>query len=227
MARSKILRMSGDVRRHPRYSVEDAARFLHIPLSTMKAWVSGYNRRSRSTGYRCHFDPMIIPADRKRNLLSFYNLAEAHVLRATRDRAVPLRNVRAAMEYVKTHFNAEHPLIENGFATSGKEIFLEHLGQWINATRSGQIAMENVLDQYLARIERDTDGMPTQFHPFQSTHLTINPRISSGSPVIRGTGVMISVVAARRESGESVPELARDFGLSQTDIEEAIREFAA
>ena len=227
MARSKILRMNGDVREHPRYSVEDAARYLHIPISTMRAWVSGYKRRNRTTGKVRRFDPLITPADPKKNLLSFYNLAEAHVLRSTRDRQVPLVNVRRAMEYIRQYMKSEYPLISNDFATSGQDMFVTHLGQTINASKAGQVAMHSILNEYLLRIERDASGMPTQFSPFHSVHLNINPRVSSGSPVIRGSGVMVSVVLARKESGESLPELARDFGLSTSDIEEAIREYAA
>ncbi len=227
MARSKILRMTGDVRQHPRYSVEDAARYLRIPLSTMKAWVSGYRRRNPRTGRINEFVPLISPADPKKNLLSFYNLAEAHVLRSTRERDVPLANVRRAMEYVRKDFLAEHPLISHDFETSGKDVFLSHLGQCINASKNGQVAMRDVLSSYLRAIERDEGGLPTQFSPFKSSHLTINPNISSGSPVIRGSGIMVAVILARRESGESLPDLAEDFNLTASDIEEAIKEYAA
>ena len=193
----------------------------------MKAWVSGYTRRNRVTGAERRYRPIIVPADANKNLLSFYNLAEAHVLRSTRERDVPLSNVRRAMEFIRKHLDTEHPLISNDFATSGKDLFVEHLGQTINASKDGQIAMRTILSDYLRRIDRDAAGMPVQFSPFHSVHLTINPKISSGSPVIRGSGIMVAVVAARKESGEPVPELARDLGLSVLDIEEAIREYAA
>jgi uncharacterized protein (DUF433 family) len=227
MARVKIIRTVGDVREHPRYSVEDAARYLRIPLSTMRAWVSGYHRRSRATSIIRHFEPIILPADKKRNLLSFYNLAEAHVLRSTRDRNVPLANVRRAIEFMRQSFETRHPLISHDFETSGKEVFLQHLGHTINASKHGQMVMRDVLDRYLKKIDRDENGMPTQFSPINSSHIAINPRLSSGNPVLRGTGIMVSILASRKESGESIPELAQDFGLPTFDIEQAIKEYAA
>lgn len=219
--------MAGDVREHPRYSVEDAAYYLRIPVSTMRAWVSGYKTRSRSTGMITKHPPVIIPADSKRLLLSFYNLAEAHVLRSTRDKNVPLSNVRRAIEFVRDGMKQNHPLISNDFATSGRDIFVEHLGQPVNATRYGQVGMREVIQQYLERIERDEYGMPRQFSPMYAKHIAINPMLSSGKPVLRGTGIMVEVLSARKESGESYSELADDFGLSQTDIEQVIKEFAA
>ncbi len=225
MARRKVLRLGGDVREHPRYSIEEAARYLRIPLTTMKDWVSGYKRKNRAGRIR-QYPPVIQPADVTLNLLSFYNLAEAHILRATRDRDVPLENVRRAIEYIRQQFAGPHPLLSHEFETSGPDVFVSHLGQTINATRHGQLAMRTLLEAYLHRIERDKFGMPTQFSPMKSEHIAINPKLSSGKPVVKGTGIMVAVLASRKESGETVPELAQDFGLQSTDIEQAIAEYA-
>ena len=76
MPAKKVLRLGGDVREHPRYSIEEAADYLHVPPSTMKAWMRG--QRYRTNGRLRIFLPVIQPADPKNKLLSFYNLAEAH-----------------------------------------------------------------------------------------------------------------------------------------------------
>lgn len=193
----------------------------------MRAWVSGYKTKGRSSGIVRVHPPVIIPADPQRALLSFYNLAEAHVLRSTRDENVPLANVRRAIEYIRQTIKQKHPLISNDFATSGRELFIEHLGQPVNATRYGQAGIREVLENYLSRIDRDELGMPKQFSPMYAEHVAINPLLSSGKPVLRGTGIMVEVLSARNESGESYSELAEDFGLNQTDIEQVIKEFAA
>ena len=69
--------------------------------------------------------------------------------------------------------------------------------------------------------------MPRQFSPQYAGRIAFNPLLSSGKPVLRGTGIMVQVLAARKDSGESYSELAQDFGLEQSDIEQAIQEFAA
>jgi hypothetical protein len=129
MPAKKVIRFAGDVREHPRYSIEEAASYLHVPASTMKAWMRGQHYRT-SAGVMRTFLPVIRPADPKNKLLSFYNLAEAHILRATRERSVPLRNVRAAINWVRTAIpDGPHPMLSVQSATFGKQVFIDHLGE--------------------------------------------------------------------------------------------------
>lgn len=226
MPRKRIVRLAGDVREHPRYSIEEAALYLKIPASTMKAWTRGQNYQTKAGTHRT-FQPVIHLADPVNKLLSFYNLAEAHILRATRERSVPLPNVRRALHWLEQSFPVRHPLLTYDFMTSGKDLFVDHLGKIINATAQGQIEMREILDRYLKRIERDTAGMPVEVTPIYSDHLAINPKLSSGRPVLKGTGIMISILIDREKSGESIPELALDYGLEPLEVQKAIQEYAA
>src|SRR5581483_804266 len=86
-----------DLRNLPAYSIREAARYLGIPVTTLKSWVMGRPYPS-GTGTR-FFAPIIHIPDRNQNLLSFINLVEAHVLNATRKyHNVPLKNIRKALE---------------------------------------------------------------------------------------------------------------------------------
>jgi uncharacterized protein (DUF433 family) len=49
------------------------------------------------------------------------------------------------------------------------------------------------------------------------------PTVSFGRPVIAGTGIPVSAIYERYRAGDSVVELARDFRLEASAIEEAIR----
>ena len=228
MARKKVIRISGDVREHPRYSIDEAARYLRIPLSTLSAWTRGQNYVIGKTGKRRRFNPVLQLADEERGLLSFYNLAEAHILRATRDRNVPLVNVRKALEYIRESISSsDHPLLSQEFLISGKWVFVEHLGDTINATKYGQLAMRTVLESYLDRIDRDAEGMPFQIRPINTRYIAINPTFSSGQPVVKGTRIMAGILATRKRDGESYAALVRDYGLTKTQIEQAIVEIAA
>jgi uncharacterized protein (DUF433 family) len=233
MARKKVLRFDGDVREHPRYSYEEAADILRIPTSTVNAWCRGQHYKHARSRKMIHFSPVIVPASAPDGLLSFYNLAEAHVLRATRERNVPMRNVRRALDYIREHLPAtdnplrNHPLLTHDFLTFGKDLFIEHLGSTINATAHGQIAMRELLEQYLHRIDRDDMGMPIQIRPMNTTYLVINPTISSGQLILKGTRIAAAVLAARKKAGESYHDLAQDYRLTESQIEHAITEYAA
>ena len=88
---------------------------------------------------------------------------------------------------------------------------------------------------YLKRIERDSKGLPIKLYPFtRDTEsdsppksdprvVVMNPAISFGRPVIAGTGIPVSSIYERYKAGDSVAELAQDFRLGTSDIEEAIR----
>ena len=226
MARKHLVRSRGDVRRFPRYSISEAAFYLHVPASTLKAWTRGQHYTTRFGVHRT-FQPLIEPADPLNKLLSFYNLVEAHVLRATRDRDVPLRNVRAALDYIHRTIPGEHPLLTQSFETSGKELFIRHLGKTVNATRQGQLAMRKILQKYLKRVVRDEHGLPMQICPMGSRRLAIHPHICSGKPIVRGRGISASVLWGRKHTGEAISEIARDYGMRQLEVRQAIREYNA
>jgi len=53
--------------------------------------------------------------------------------------------------------------------------------------------------------------------------VVMNPTISFGRPVIAGTGIPVSSIYERYKAGDSVVDLAEDFRLEISAIEEAIR----
>lgn len=86
------------------------------------------------------------------------------------------------------------------------------------------------LPQYMERIDWAKDGTPAKFFPFTRKRLpnepktiVIDPKLSFGRPVLAGTGIATVVVAERFKAGESIRNLAKDYGRSNLEIEEAIR----
>lgn len=224
MSRKRPDRMRGDVREFPRYSISEAAFYVRIPATTLVAWTRGQDYLTQ-TGVHRTFKPLIGLADPRNKFLSFFNLVEAHMLRSTTERGVPLKNVRKALEYIHETIPGKHPLLMHDFEVSGKDVFIQHLGHTINATRHGQLAMRKILQKYLERIVRDTCGLPIQVFPINSRRLVIDPRFSSGKPVLKDTGITASVLWGRQRTGESVPEIAKDYGLTQLEVKEAIEDY--
>ena len=223
-----------DPRLAPMYSVAEAAHYLHMPAVTLLSWVAG--RLYPVAGQTKRSRPLIQRDDPRRQYLSFTNLVEAHVLAAIRRRhGVKLSKVRSALDYVKRQFEIDRPLIDQSFQTDGMDLFVERYGGLINASREGQRAMKEIIGVYLTRIERDAKGLPIKLYPFtrdtqsetapQSDPrvVVMIPTVSFGRPVIAGTGIPVSAIYERYRAGDSVAELARDFRVEASAIEEAIR----
>lgn len=218
-----------DPRYMPVYSVPEASHYLLAPTATVRSWVLGrpYPTKAGSK----FFKPVIAVPDAARRSLSFINLVEVHVLDALRrDHQVPLDKIRVALDYLREQFGSKHPLAEEKFATDGLNIFVQKYGQLINASQVGQLAMKELLETYLKRVERDAKGMALRLYPFtrkrapdEPRSVVIDPFVSFGKPVLAGTGIPTVIVAERYKAGESVGQLSADYGRSNLDIEEAIR----
>lgn len=168
--------------------------------------------------------------------LSFVNMVEAHVLTAIRYKyKIALKVARTAVSYLTKELGSEHPLATEEFETDGVDLFVRRLGL-LNVSAPGQFAMPEILMALLRRIERDEHGLAVRLYPFSRRPIAtkpaleesprlivIDPRVSFGRPVLRGTGITTLSIAERFDAGESIDDLAADYGRPHAEIEEAIR----
>lgn len=218
-----------DRRLIPSYSFREAAHYLRIPLATLRSWVFG--RKYPTEQGKQFFRPIISVPDKKHHLLSFMNLVEVHVLTAIRrEHNIPLYKVRTALDYLKKKFPSDHSLADQNFETDGLDLFIQKYGELINISKDGQLAMKDLLEAHLRRIERDSSGLPLKLYPFtrkpqpgEPKTVVIDPSVSFGRPVLSGTGITTAIIAERYKAGESMRELAEDYGRSSSEIEEAVR----
>ena len=218
-----------DTRELPCYSIPEAAHYLRLPTTTLRAWLLG--QAYAYGGRRGRYKSLIRIADPRTHTLSFMNLVEAHVLKAMRrHHEISMQKVRKALTWLSERYPSNHPLADNDFATNGVDVFVEKYGSLIQLGEAPQIAMRDILRLYLTRIERDVAGLPVKLYPF--THreergdpglIEVNPEVCFGRSVLRGTSVPSSVIAERYKAGESIRELARDYERKETEIEEALR----
>ncbi|MFB3062454.1 MAG: DUF433 domain-containing protein [Candidatus Binatia bacterium] len=220
---------NGDLRDIPAYGLSEASHYLGIPKATLRSWVLG-RHYPIETGKQ-FFRPIIELPDKEKPLLSFVNLVESHVLEAIRQRhGIKFWRVRGAVEYLERHLDSRHPLVEQRFVTDGADLFVEQFGRLVNISREGQLAIKELIQTYLRRIERDSAGFPIRLYPFtrerkpdEPKTIVIDPYISFGRPVLAGTGIATTIIAQRYKAGESIEELVEDYGRPTSDIQEAIR----
>lgn len=233
---SKIKR-TFDRREEPRYGIKEAARALGMSSATLDSWVNG--RKYPTNAGEKFFKPLIDLTGVGR--LSFYNLVEAHILLSTRKKhCVEMPAIRRAFDYVRRTYPSAHPLLSESFLTDGKDLFVKKIlratgeEQTINVSSWGQLGLGPILDLYLRRIERDKSGWPVKLFLIRTNWLgdmnvdpprvvVIDPEVSSGRPVVNGTGVMAEIIVGRFDTGEGVSSIADDYGLNASQVEEVIR----
>jgi uncharacterized protein (DUF433 family)/hemin uptake protein HemP len=226
--RSHAIYGGADPRELPGYTIADASRYIHVPKATLRSWFLGrtYPRR----GGVAEFGPLLAPAGRAGPPLSFLNLVEAHVLRALRtEHDVSLAGIREALQTAEMRLGVQRILLSDQLLTSAGELFIEHYGELISLSRSGQFAMKKMLQAYLRRVVWDDKHIPVRLFPFLrdtetagSSPIVIDPRKSFGRPTVTGSGVTTHVIIDRIDAGETVEELARDYDISPAYVEAAI-----
>lgn len=220
-----------DPRELPVYTIPDAAHYLRIPASTLKTWVSG--RAYRTTeGHKVAKALIISPSASPPKLLSFFNLVEAHILASIRRvHGVPMAKVRRAISKVEREMKSHHPLIDARFQTDGIDLFVEQYGSLVD--QDGQIAIRSAIEASLTRIDwdREDNGLASRLYPFLHPGLdpreprvvVVDPRRAFGRPALVGTGIQTAVIAARHRAGDSIDDLASDYGIERAKVEDAIR----
>jgi uncharacterized protein (DUF433 family) len=216
-----------DRRERPAYTLAEAARYVKLPVATLRSWVVG--RHYPTAAGRERFHPLIKPAQVKPPVLSFWNLVEAHVLRSLRtEHGVAIRELRSALTFAERTLGLRRLLLNKALRTQAGELFLERYGELIHLSASGQLMMRRVLEEHLRRVEWDDSAFPIRLYPFVTTtsvsidSIAIDPGIAFGRPVLRRTSISTAVIADRIDAGESVAALAGDYGLSEDEIEQAV-----
>jgi uncharacterized protein (DUF433 family)/DNA-binding transcriptional regulator YiaG len=215
-----------DVRHQPAYTLAEAARYLKLPQATLRAWAVGRDYPVAEGQGR--FRALIEPARAKPNLLSFYNLIEAHVLRSLRtEHGVSIKALRDSIAYAERDLRLDRLLLREDLCTHGGRVLLDHYGELIELSASGQIAMRKSLEDHLARVEWDAWKFPVRLYPYPTAAqggdhpIAIDAGIAFGRPVLVARGISTHVIAERLDAGESVADLSADYDLPPADIERA------
>ena len=210
-----------DPRDVPMYRLAEAAGLLRVPASTLRSWTKGQDYKVQ--GKRRRFQPPI-PLDDGQEFLTFYNLVEAFVLSSMRrDHNVELAVVRRSVDFVRKQMGEPRPLLTKDFYTDGVSLLVEEWGRLVSASQEGQVAMREVVETSLKRIDRDTRGVVARLYPWRKSPeeervIELDPARALGRAVLVGTGISIDVLKARRRAGDSVKRLARDYAVDESKV---------
>jgi uncharacterized protein (DUF433 family) len=219
----------------PLYSLAEAARYLGVPYSTFASWRKGY--AGGPQGQRTTYPP-VLPSESgdAAGGIPFISLAEGMVLAAIRQTGVPMQRIRPALLALREEIGVAHALASRRLFSDGAEVlydFAEKRAEPMDAgptkdlvvLRSGQRVFTDVVSDYLQRIEYGPDGYAKLLHLPGYLHRQViaDPTRSFGQPVFVHGAARVSDVLDRFQAGDSLPDLAEDFGVPMADLEDALR----
>ena len=94
-----------------------------------------------------------------------------------------------------------------------------------DSLRNGKRFFSEIIGDYLLRIEYGDDGYARLVYlpDYQHRQVVADPSRSFGQPIFVRGGARVSDVIDRFQAGESLPDLAEDFGVPLDDLEDALR----
>jgi uncharacterized protein (DUF433 family) len=219
---------NNDPRNQAAYPLSEAAKYLKLPAATLRAWAVGRPYpKAHGLG---QFRALLSPPQKRPPVLSFWNLIEAHVLRSLRtEHGIPIREVRLAIEYAERKHGIDRLLLSPELCSAAGRLFIDRYGELIALQPAGQLALRQVFEAYLKRVQWDDAKFPVRLHPFLSHEvpvdrmsIAIDANISFGRPVVLRVGVSTATIVSRIDAGEAPDAVAEDYGLTVEEIQQAV-----
>jgi uncharacterized protein (DUF433 family) len=221
----------------PLYTLAEAARYLDVPVTTLRSWAHGYRRAGDRAGVR--MPPVLTALPRGRApgpVIPFIGLAEGLVLTMMRRSGVPLQRIRPALVRLEREFGLRHALASRRLYTDGAEVlfnYAEHGDDPLAAqaagalvvVRNGQSVFNEVVQSYLRRVEFDHEGYPTMIRlpAYEVADVLADPGRGFGQPIFARGGARLEDALGMFRAGESLGVVAEEYGVPLAQLEDAVR----
>lgn len=208
---------------HPIFTLREAAGYLGVPKSTIHQWARSNDQSPLIT---------VSPRRRAQATVPFIGFAEAYVLAAFRRAGVPLQRIRPAVDVLRREIGIEHALASQRLFTDGAEVLFDHAEQRderdlldLVVVRTGQHQFSDLVRDYLRRIAYGDDGWAYELElpSYSRARVIVNPEVAFGLPIVAGSGARVEDLVDRFLAGDTVADIAADFDLSASEVEDVIR----
>ncbi len=217
----------------PLYTLAEAARALDVPAATFSAWSRGYiRRRDNAPDVRGEAILSDLRTGHGELTIPFIGLAEGFTLAAIRKHGVPMQRIRPALRALQRDLGIEHALASRRLYTDGAELLFDYASTTgdqaardLVVVRHGQRVFTEVVESYLKRISFADDGFAQRLAlpQYQVATVIVDPRFGFGQPTFLRGRARVADVLSRFWAGETLAELADDFGVPEADLEDVVR----
>lgn len=238
-----VLETANDLRFDvPLYTLTEASKYLVLPRATLETWANGYERRpkARPVVKGAPIVTALPQLHRGYATLPFVGVAEAYVLNAFRRAGVPMQRIRPSIDWLVQNVG-HHALASKDLYTDGAEVlwdFAQHAGEGspddqvvkhLIVPRSGQYVFKDIVQHYLKQISFDTDKYASMIRlpQYGEANVVLDPHRGYGQPVFDVSGARVADALGPLRAGETFKAVARDYGVSERDLRDALDAIAA
>lgn len=212
--------MSVEVLEREMFTEAEAARLLRVPQRTLNYWLEGGERRGRV------YKPVIRVEPRGGHApVTWAEFVESGLLREYRQTHwVSMAELRAFIDQMRQEFGISYPLADRRPYVSGRELLAEaqdaaglDAALCLVAVVRGQYVLTPAADAFYQRVTWDGD-MAAAWRPHNDPEspVRMRPGLRAGRPAV--AGISTEVLWEHEQAGETVSEIAEDFGLIEEDV---------
>lgn len=210
----------------PVYTVGRASELLGVKQQTFRRWLDGYRSRHGKVQ-----PPILRVEPTGSDEVTWGEYVEGSYLRQYRQ-DVPLQKIRAVVARLRDVQGIPYPLAHSKpfVDLETMELVIEVQNQedippelrMVERARDGQIRLTRPAEEHLKRIVVNDDGIAFQMSPAgPESPVRMDPLHVFGDPAIRG--IRTSTIAELLNAGEPFTFIAETYGLSESEIAEALR----
>ena len=202
------------------YSIPDIAFLLRLPKSKVRRWLSDYWDSRLGQKYENQYSW----GSGREKATNFHTLIEFYVFFQLRELGLGPKAIFTAHEQISKQLHTPFPFASAQILTDGKKILYEiEGGTTINADRSMQIVLTDLIRNFCKKIEFSDNQLAERYFPLgKERNVVVDPHHQFGQPTIAQTNVLAESISDLHEAGESIPFIARLYQLPITDVEAAI-----
>lgn len=205
------------------YTIPEVAFILKLPVAKVRRWMVEFWDNKLATKYNAIYSN----GKGKDKVTNFYTLIEFYVFYQLRELNVSTNRIFMAHQDMSEQLDSPYPFASSKVLSDGKSIlFILDDGTVVNADKSRQIALKQIIEQFCKKIEFSSSDVAERFYPLgKDKHIIVDPHHQFGQPVIEKTNILAQTLFELYESGESKKFLSRLYDLTENDINDALELF--